>query len=208
MSKQLTERVRASGLRLCDQKASAEVYLAPCGFPLRFGTRFAPNPSGRCGLLNIQESVQKLGGRGVGEFGKDMLARKRQVRWIIDFGPGQTSRAREAHLHSRVGQFLYGHIEKFVDVAMGHKSFKSLKKFALDSEREGRDANVRAAEFRALDFLAHFHNPAVLSNDLHGFVAPLGVDDHGDRRSGSGGGNQDIGVTKNIRIKAHEGFAA
>ena len=30
---QLAEMVRASGLRLCDQEAFPEVFLAPCGFP-------------------------------------------------------------------------------------------------------------------------------------------------------------------------------
>src|SRR5262249_54942543 len=61
---------------------------------------------------------------------------------------------------------------------------------------------------RAGDFLAHFYHAAIANDDLHRFVAPLGVDYHGDRRSSSGGGDQDIGFAQNVRVQAHERFTA
>lgn len=73
-----------------------------------------------------------------------MLASKRQVRRIIDFGPGQTGGARKTHLHASVGELLHGHVEEFIDMAVGHKAVKRPKEIALESERKGGDADVGA----------------------------------------------------------------
>jgi hypothetical protein len=44
-----------------------------------------------------------------------MLAREREIRRVVDFGPGKARRTGRAYHDSLVGQMLYRDVEEFVD---------------------------------------------------------------------------------------------
>ena len=123
-----------------------------------------------------------------------MLARKGQIAWVVNFGPGQARSAGKSYVHTIVGQLLHSHVEKLIDPAVGDESVQRMEEFILRFQRKRSDAHVGAAEFEAGDLLAHSYDVAVANDHLHRFVSPLRINDHRDRRSGLGGWDQDIRV--------------
>src|SRR5215475_3879776 len=72
--------------------------------------------------LDSNLSANTSGSLEVGKLWKDMLARKCQVRRIVDFGPRKSCRAGKAHMHSAIRQLLHGNIEELVDSALVNES--------------------------------------------------------------------------------------
>src|SRR5215831_13846709 len=123
---------------------------------------------------------RKSRGYCVVEFRKDMLARESEIRRVVDLGPGQTGRAGVSDLRALVGQLLHSDIEEFIDLAGRHEPVERPEEVALDSERKGRDADIGSAELQTGNLLAHFYDAAITDDDLHRFIAPIGIDDHGN----------------------------
>src|SRR2546429_3438836 len=126
------------------------------------------------------------------ELWKNMLARKGQIAWVVNFGPGQARSAGKSYVHTIVGQLLHSHVEKLIDPAVGDESVQRMEEFILRFQRKRSDAHVGAAEFEAGDLLAHFYDVALADDYLPRFVFSPTINDNRERRIGLGGWGHDI----------------
>ena len=85
-----------------------------------------------------------------------MLARKGEVRGVVDFGPGQSGGASESHVYSVVGQSLDSDIAKLIDPALGNKSIQRAEEIPLCSLGDSHDTEVTSAELQGGKFSCSF----------------------------------------------------
>src|SRR5215471_19459044 len=107
-------------------------------------------------------------------------------------------------MDSLVHEFLNCDVEEIVYTSGGNHRIHFLEESCLNRFGEYSDANISATKLLSRYFLAHLQDAVTVNDHLHGFIAPLRINNHGDWSGGPYCNIKDVGIKYDISIKNHE----